>query len=75
MTTGTAKSTKEQIQHIVDEMSLDELLNLLDYLNNQADPDTLSPEEEALVAQGEAEIDLGEYVTLDEIRGRAKNVS
>jgi hypothetical protein len=66
----TKTSTREQIHRIVDTLSLKDLEDLLDYLNQQADPDVLSPEEKQDVLEGEAQLARGESITLEESRAR-----
>lgn len=59
---------KTLIRRVVDEMSEHEALRLLDFLNLQADPDTLNAEEQKLVKEGIRAIESGDYVSLEEIR-------
>lgn len=67
---STQEKTRETIHRVVDQLTTEELEDLLDYLNLQADPDTLSEEEERRVQQGEDEIARGEYIDLDQLRRR-----
>ena len=61
-------TTREALHHLIDTMSDDDAQLLLDYLNMRADPDELTPEEEAEVEQALQEIERGEYDTLDDFR-------
>jgi hypothetical protein len=62
------ETTKETLHRVIDTLTEEQALDLLDYLNLQADPDTLSPEELKAVREGEAAIARGEYVTLEQLR-------
>ncbi len=66
-------STKDELHQLIDQMSMDEAQQLLDYLNMKADPDELTPEEEAEVAESLAEIERGEFDTLDEFRRKVRS--
>lgn len=61
-------TVKEAIHQLVDALSDEEAEALLDYLNMLADPDELTEEELVRVRQAKAEMDRGEYVTLEELR-------
>lgn len=65
--TAPAK-TREALHHLIDTMSDDDAQRLLDYLNMKADPDYLTPEEEAEVEESLREIERGEFLTLEELR-------
>ncbi len=66
-------STKDELHQLIDQMSMDDAQQLLDYLNMKADPDELTPEEEAEVAESLAEIERGEFDTLDEFRRKVRS--
>lgn len=59
---------KETLRDIIDDLTDEEAEELLDFLNMQADPDTLTPEEEARVERIRADMNAGDYVTLKKFR-------
>ena len=64
-----AKSSPKEVVHkIVEEMTDEQVLDLLDYLNMLADPDELTEEELREVEAADARIDAGEYATREELR-------
>ena len=60
-------SAKAELTALIDAMSDEEAQDLLDYLNMLADPDELTPEEEAEVRKAMAELEAGNFVTQEEI--------
>ena len=61
-------SLKQELHRLVDLLEHDDEESALDYLQwLLADEDTLTDEERAAVQDGEAEIERGEYVTLDDL--------
>jgi predicted transcriptional regulator len=62
-----ATSAKQDLHRLIDAMTQEEAEDLLDFINLQNEPDTLTPEEEEAVAEGKAQIARGEYVTLEEL--------
>jgi hypothetical protein len=60
-------SAKAELAAIIDAMTTEEAERLLDYLHMLADPDELTPEEEAEVLKATAEIEAGDYVTQEEV--------
>ncbi len=54
-------TTKETLRRIIEKLSEEEAQDLLDYLNLQADPDTLSEAELKAVREGQAAIARGDY--------------
>jgi predicted transcriptional regulator len=60
-------STKQELHRLIEEMTKEQAEDLLDFVNMQNEPDTLTPEEEAAVAEGKAQIERGESVTLEEL--------
>ena len=61
-------TTKDALHRIIEQLSDDEAERLLDWLNLQADPDDLTPEEVADLDRVRAEMQRGEYVTLDQFK-------
>lgn len=61
-------SAKEVVHKIVEEMTDEQIVDLLDYLNLVADPDELTEEELREVEAADARIDAGDYVTLEQLR-------
>lgn len=61
-------TVKEAIHHLVDKLTDAEAAALLDYLNMRADPETLTDDEMARVRQARAELERGDYVTIEELR-------
>jgi hypothetical protein len=61
-------SAKAELAAIIDAMTTEEAERLLDYLHMLADPDELTPEEEAEVLKAMAEYEAGETVSGDEIK-------
>ncbi len=61
-------TVKEAIHHLVDNLTDEEAAALLDYLNMRADPDALTEEEMSRVRQARAELERGDYVTIEELR-------
>jgi hypothetical protein len=59
-------SAKQDLHRLIDEMTKEQAEDLLDFVNMQNEPDTLTPEEEAAVAEGKAQIERGEYITGEE---------
>ncbi len=57
-------------RNIIDDLTEEEAEALLDFLNMQADPDTLSPEEEARVRAAHEAAMKGDYVTFEELNAR-----
>lgn len=65
-------SPKESLHQMIDQMSTDEAQLLLDQLNNQRDPDVLSPDEELECEESLKELADGQYDTLDEFRRKVR---
>ena len=61
-------TVKEAIHYLVDSLTDDEAAVLLDYLNMRADPDTLTEQEMSRVREARAELERGDYVTVEELR-------
>ena len=61
-------TARDRLHAYVDTLTDVEAEELLDILNNLADPDTLTPEELARVLEGESQIARGESVTLEELQ-------
>jgi hypothetical protein len=61
-------STREALHHLIDEMSDDDVQELMDFLNMRADPDELTAEEEAEVEESLRDIERGDFDTLAEFR-------
>ncbi len=61
---------KETLRDIIDDLTEEEAEELLDFLNMRADPDTLTPEEVERIERIRAEMDAGEYVTLQDFAAR-----
>ncbi len=61
---------KAELHALIDRLSEDDALKLLDYVNNLNDPDTLTDDEMAELLQIEAEMEAGEYVTLAEFKDK-----
>ncbi len=64
MTTNARTKLRKAIEQLTDEQALD----LLDYINLQRDPDSLTEAEKAAVMRGEEELARGESVTPEEFR-------
>ncbi len=62
-----ATSVKQELRRLIEEMTEEEAMDLLDFINLYNEPDVLSPEEEAAVAEGKAQIERGEYITGEEL--------
>ena len=60
-------SAKHELHRLIGEMSTEEAEDLLDFVNMQSEPDTLTPEEEAAFEAGKAEIERGEFITREEL--------
>jgi hypothetical protein len=66
-----AMTTKDELLHLVDELDEDAQAELLDYALWLAQPeDTLTPDELARVEAGKTEIAQGDYVRLEDLRGK-----
>jgi hypothetical protein len=63
-------TAKQALRDRIDAMSEDEAEDLLDFLNLQDEPDTLTDEELARVLAAEAEIKAGKYITLEELKAK-----
>jgi len=61
---------KETLRDIIDDLTEEEAEELLDFLNMQADPDTLTPEEEARVRSAHEAAMRGEYFTFEELKAK-----
>jgi predicted transcriptional regulator len=60
-------SAKQELHRLIDEMTKEQAEDLLDFINMQKEPDTLTPEEEAAFEAGKAEIERGEFITREEL--------
>ena len=65
MTTAELTSLKADLHRYIEEMPPEEIRSLWDWL---CADDTLTPEEEERVLEGKAEIERGEFVTLEELK-------
>ena len=63
-------TAKESLRQLIEEMTDEEAEELLDYLNLLADPDTLTEQEMARVAEAEAAMERGDFLTLKELRAK-----
>ncbi|MBE7520462.1 MAG: hypothetical protein HS107_14580 [Thermoflexaceae bacterium] len=63
-------TAKQALRARIDEMTEEEAEELLDFLNLQDEPGTLSEDELARVLAAEAEIEAGQYVTLEEVKAK-----
>ncbi len=63
-------TAKQSLRERIDAMSEDEAEDLLDFLNLQDEPDTLTEEELAEVLAAEADIKAGNYITLEELKAK-----
>ena len=61
-------SAKAELTALIDAMSDEEAQDLLDYLNMLADPDELTPDEEAAVRKAMAELERGQTVSGDALK-------
>lgn len=61
-------TTKDRLHELVDALSEEDALDLLDYLQMTDEPDELSSEELHELQEIEAEMRRGEYVTLEQLR-------
>jgi hypothetical protein len=61
-------TAKEELLELVDSLTEDEILELIDFINLQHDPDDLTAEELAEVEEGLAAIRRGEYKTHDQLK-------
>ena len=59
---------KAELHALIDRLSDDDALKLLDLVNNLSDPDTLTDQEMAEQLLIEAEMESDDYVTLAELR-------
>ncbi|MGK2964876.1 MAG: hypothetical protein ACSLFM_04645 [Tepidiformaceae bacterium] len=59
---------REQLQDVIDHMSDDEVAELLDRILMQSDPDELTPEELRDFEATIAEMEAGDYATLEEVK-------
>ena len=59
---------RAELHVLIDQLSDEDALRLLDYVNDLNDPDTLSDEEMAELLGIEAEMEAGDYVTLAEFK-------
>jgi predicted transcriptional regulator len=68
---GVRMTAKEDLHRLVDRLANSELekaREMLEHLNVELDDDTFEPEELAEIEEGSAQIDRGEYVTLEEFK-------
>lgn len=63
---------KAELLALIDRMTEDEVLDLIDFIDNKNDPDELTPEEMAELADIEKEMAAGEYITFDELKAKYK---
>ena len=63
-----ALEAKAELQNLIDRLSDEDALKLLDFVNNLSDPDTLTGEEMAELLVIEAEMEAGDFVTLAEFK-------
>lgn len=61
-------TAKEALVNAIMAMTDDEAEDLLDYLELQADPGDLTEEEHKRILTIDAEVERGEYVTLEELK-------
>ncbi|MBA4179478.1 MAG: hypothetical protein C0506_02720 [Anaerolinea sp.] len=61
---------KAELQALIDRMTEDEVLDLIDFINNKNDPDELTAEEMAELDEIEREMAAGDYITLEEFRAK-----
>ena len=61
---------KETLRDIIDDLTEEEAEELLDFLNMRADPDTLTPEEEARVRAAHEAAMKGDYVAFEEVKAK-----
>lgn len=59
---------KAELHDLIDRLSDEDALKLLDFVNNLSDPDTLTGEEMAELVVIEAEMEAGDFVTLAEFK-------
>ena len=59
---------KAELHDLIDRLSDEDALKLLDFVNNLSDPDTLTGEEMAERVVIEAEMEAGDFVTLAEFK-------
>lgn len=59
---------KAELHDLIDRLSDEDALKLLDFVNNLSDPDTLTGEEMAELLVIEAEMEAGDFVTLAEFK-------
>lgn len=65
-------TVREQLQDVIDQMSDDEVADLLDRILMQSDPDELTPEEVRDFEATIAEMEAGDYATLEEVKASLK---
>ena len=58
----------ERLHELVEELSEEDALDLLDFLQMADDPDELTPEELAELEEIDAAMERGEYITLEDLR-------
>lgn len=67
-----SNQVKDEVFKLLQQLSDEDVLDILDYLNNRLDPDTLTEEELAEVEEARKEIARGDYVTLEQINARLR---
>ncbi|HEY5475583.1 MAG TPA: hypothetical protein VIK11_02605 [Tepidiformaceae bacterium] len=65
---ATPLRAKEQIVHLVEGLSEEDALDLLDFIRMRLEPESLTADELATVRQGMKEMKSGNYVTGEEFR-------
>jgi hypothetical protein len=64
------RSSRDDLHALIDRLSDEEVEDLLDTLNNLADPDTLTDDERLAVQEGAEQIARGEYITREGLRSK-----
>ena len=61
-------ASKKHLYELVDTLSRDDALLLIDYINNKLDPDELTPEEAEAVERALLESERGETISGEELK-------
>ena len=59
---------RAELQALIDRMSEDKVLDLIDFINNTNAPDELTPEEMAELGAIEKDMAAGDYITYEECK-------
>ena len=69
---ATEVTTREELHRLIDEMTDDELQDLVDLVNTRLDDDELSSEEMASVEEARKELRRGQTISAEHLRSERK---